>query len=123
MSLAAQPVYPRGTRTNRAEHKVRSTKTPVRSYQPDDYGIDYLDLAFPIKEPAFKSSRYATWKTKGYDTDDGPVITSGWLEIVYLGHTIRLRTYRASSGTWRCFMHFNPSLDRRPLWDQTLSAA
>jgi len=103
------PKASRGSRTNRAEHKVRSTKSPARRHQPGDYGVDYLELAFAIRQPTFKSTKYATWNPRGYDTPDGPVFTSGWLEIHHEGHTIRLRTYRSPSGTWRCFLHFNPS--------------
>jgi hypothetical protein len=94
---------------------VRSTQTPARTHQPADCGVDYLELAFAIREPKFKSSRFATWKTKGYDTPDGPVITSGWLEISHLGHTIRLKVYRSRLCGWRCFMHFNPSRIVEPL--------
>ena len=100
----------KGLATNRAEQKVQSTKAPASSYQPGDYGIDYLELGFSIREPGdLKSTRYVTWKPRGYDTPDGPVITSGWLEIVYRGHTIRLNAYRSKSFGWRCFLHFNPS--------------
>lgn len=96
--------------TNRAEHKVRSTKTPGHNDRPRDYGVDYVELAFGIREPGdIKSTRYVTWKPRGYDTPDGPVVSWGWLEIIYKAHTIRLKAYRSESLGWRGFLHFNPA--------------
>ena len=61
------------------------------------------------EEPNVQIDEDATWKLRGHDTSDGPVITSGWLEIVYLGHTLRLYVFHRESCGWRCFLHFNPS--------------
>ncbi len=43
------------------------------------------------------------------------MFTSGALEIIYQGYSIRLRVYRSKLYGWRCFLHFNPSRIVQPV--------
>jgi hypothetical protein len=92
--------------TNRGETKVRSTNpTPSRLYQPDDYGIDKLRLAFPIRDPLFKSSK---WVLNTHDGPSGAVAHSGHLEVSRRSHDFQINVYR-SYGSWMCSFEFNPA--------------
>ena len=104
------------TSSNRAEHKVRSTNL-AQDYDlhPADYGVDYVELSFMVRRiTTAVDDDDVIWKPRGYDTTEVSLITSGWLEIDYKGHTIRIRLFRSDKG-FRCYLHFNPSRIVQPL--------